>query len=39
MMRRRPRSSARQANAQVLAVGFSLMALFFMVLLGLTHAG
>jgi hypothetical protein len=38
MMRRR-RSSAGQANAQVLAVGFSLMALFFMVLLGLFHAG
>ncbi len=39
MMRRRPRASATQLNAQVLAVGFSLMALFFMVLLGLTHVG
>ncbi|HNB27300.1 MAG TPA: hypothetical protein PLR41_10105 [Alphaproteobacteria bacterium] len=39
MMRRRPRASAAQLNAQVLAVGFSLMALFFMALLGLTHVG
>jgi hypothetical protein len=39
MMRRRPRATAAQLNAQVLAVGFSLMALFFMVLLGLSRAG
>ena len=39
MMRRRPRASSAQLNAQVLAVGFSLMALFFMALLGLTHVG
>lgn len=39
MMRRRPRATSAQLNAQVLAAGFALMALFFMVLLGLTHAG
>lgn len=39
MMRRRRRATGAQLNAQVLAVGFSLMALFFMVLLGLTRVG
>jgi hypothetical protein len=39
MIRRRMRAGDAPLNAQVLAVGFSLMALFFMVLLGLTHVG
>jgi hypothetical protein len=39
MMRRRPRATGAQLNAQVLAAGFSLMALVFMVALGLSHAG
>lgn len=38
MMRCHPRASGAQLNAQVLAAGFSLMALVFMVALGLSHA-
>lgn len=36
---RRSHPRAAQMNARILTVGLSLMALFFMALLGLTHAG
>lgn len=39
MMRRRPRASGARLSAQVVAAGFSLLALVFMVVLGLNHAG